>query len=188
MIRGFFVDPVVQGALHAGAALLFGAAAFHKLRDPAGFRASLAGYRLLPARALPMVAAGLALAELALAAGCLAPATAPAACLAGAVLVVAYAGAVAANLARGRRAIDCGCGGPGGRRPLSGGLVVRNVVLAALLVLAALPAGARSLVWLDALSLAGLFAVLALVYAAADVALANAARLRDAGGPAWSTH
>ncbi len=187
MIRGLFVDPAVQGALHASAALLFGAAALHKLRDPAGFRASLAGYRLLPARAVPTVAAGLVLSELALAAGCLAPATAPAACLAGAVLVVAYACAVGVNLARGRRAIDCGCGGPGGRRPLSAGLVVRNVVLAALLVLAALPAGARSLVWLDALSVAGLAALLALVYASADVALANAARLRDAGGPAWST-
>ena len=39
------------------------------------------------------------------------------------------------NLARGRRYIDCGCGGPG--QPISYGLVVRNGALMGFAVLAA---------------------------------------------------
>lgn len=174
------IDPVVQLALRSGAALLFLSAAVHKLRDLAGFRAALAGYRLLPRRALAPAAAGLAVAEIAVGAACLVPALAAAACLAGAGLLALYAGAIAFNLARGRRAIDCGCGGPGGRRPLGAGLAFRNAALVALLLVAALPATARPFVGLDAVTGAGWLAALVLLYAAADVALANAARLQAA--------
>lgn len=173
------LDPLVQLVLRTGAALLFLGAALPKLRRPAAFRAALAGYQLLPSRLLPAAGAGLAGAELLVAAGCALPPAAPAACLAGAALLALYTGAIAINLARGRRGIDCGCGGPGGARPLGPELALRNALLAGLLLLAALPAGGRSLVWLDALSGVGLLAALVLVYAAADVALANAARLRE---------
>ena len=46
----------------------------------------------------------------------------------GAALLLAYAAVMAINLVRGRRFIDCGCGGAA--QPLSLGLVLRNVVLA----------------------------------------------------------
>jgi hypothetical protein len=45
-------DPVLAAALRGGLALLFATAAAHKLRDLAGFRATLAAYRLLPAFAV----------------------------------------------------------------------------------------------------------------------------------------
>ncbi len=172
-------DPVVAMALRAGAALLFAAAAAHKLRDLPAFRAALAGYRLLPATALAPAAWAFVGVELAVAVGCLVPALAPRACVAAAGLLALYALAIAVNLARGRRGIDCGCGGPGGRRPLGIGLVLRNLALAALLLGAALPSGPRPLVWLDAVTATTLLGAIALLYAASDVALANAARLRD---------
>jgi hypothetical protein len=170
------VDPALQLALRAFTALLFGAAALHKLRGADDFRAALAGYALLPASAVAPVAALLVGCEAAIALGALLPGTAPLACLAGAGLIAGYGGAIAINLVRGRRAIDCGCGGPGGARPLRADLLLRNGAVAALLCVTALAPGPRPLVWLDAATVAGATATLALLYAALDVAGANAAR------------
>ena len=187
MIAALAADPVAQAALHAAGALLLFAAAAHKLRDLPGFRAALAGYGVLPERALRPAAAAVPAAELAVGAGCLVPGAGLLPPLAAAGLLLLYSAAATLALARGRGAVDCGCGGPGGPRPLSGGLLARNAVLIALFGVCALPAAARPLVWLDALAATSLVAVLALLHAALDVALANAARLRESGGPAWST-
>jgi hypothetical protein len=185
------LDPVVTLALRGAAALLFLSAAWHKLRAPEAFREALAAYGLLPASAVPTVALVLVGAEVALGLRCaLALSAAPLASsapLAGAALIALYAAAIAAALASGRRAIDCGCAGPGGRRPLSGALVARNLALSVTLVLAALPPAARSLVWLDEVTALGLLLVLSILYGALDVAIANAARMRAPGGPEWST-
>jgi len=170
-------DPALVLALRAAAALLFGAAALHKLRGAREFRAALADYALLPGLAVAPAAGMLALVELAIAVGCLLPGIAPLACIAGALLMVAYGAAIAINLARGRRAIDCGCGGPGGARPLRADLLLRNLAVAALLCVAALAPGPRPLVWLDATTVVGATAMLAFLYAALDIAAVNSARL-----------
>jgi len=177
-------DPVVQRALAGGAALLFFSAALHKLRDGGAFRVVLGAYGVLPPGALPVAARAIPCAELGVAVACLAPGSAAMGCLAGAALLAVYSAAVGFNLARGRRAIDCGCGGPAGDQPLSAGLLARNAALLVLLLLAALPERSRPLVWLDAFSAAGLLLALAACHAALDVALANAARLRSEGGTA----
>jgi hypothetical protein len=181
------LDAAVCLALRLGLAALLLVACAHKLRDPAGFRRALADYRLLPARAAGGAAAGLALAELGLAAGLLWPAGAARAALGAAALFVLYAAAIGVNLVRGRREIDCGCAGPGARRPLAGGLVARNGVLALAALAAALPATPRALVWLDAVSVAGGVAVAALLYLAVDATLAQSARRAQWEGRAWST-
>lgn len=186
MIAALAEDPALQLALSGATALLFLSAAVHKLRGFGDFRTALGAYDVLPAAALGPAAGALAAAEVAIGVGCLLPGVAPAACIAGAGLLALYSGAIALNLSRGRRSIDCGCGGPGGRRPISAGLLARNAALAALLLLAALPAGARPIVWLDAVTAVSLLAALALLHAALDVALANAARLRLEEGPAWT--
>jgi hypothetical protein len=46
---------------------------------------------------------------------------------------------MAINIGRGRSAIDCGCGRSQLRQPLRWGLVLRNLVLAALVAVHALP-------------------------------------------------
>jgi hypothetical protein len=44
-------------------------------------------------------------------------------------LLVVYAGAIGANLWRGRRHIDCGCGLGSRAQPISLGLIARNALL-----------------------------------------------------------
>jgi hypothetical protein len=180
------LDPAVALMLHACAALLWLSVSFHKLRDLGAFERALVGYALLPRATVAALARVLPGLELLVGLGCLVPRVAPFALLFAATLLTLYTSAVALNLARGRRRVDCGCGGPGGPQELSPGLVVRNLALVGLLVIAALPIGARSLHWIDAVTVAAGVGWLALVYAGVDVALATAARDRREGGPAWS--
>jgi len=199
------LDPAVAGALRGGLALLFAAAALHKLRDPAGFRVALAGYAVLPPAALGAGAALVVAAEtaagLALVAPLVAPLAGPRAAplvapLAGAAgegwrragpllaaaLLLAYGAAIAASLARGRRDLDCGCLGPAGRvLPLSGALVARNAALAAGALACALPVAPRAATWLDAASALGAVAMGVLAWIAAHEALANAWRAAARG-------
>jgi hypothetical protein len=175
-IGALSLDPAVRLALRASLAVLLLSAAAHKLRDAAGFRAALAGYRLLPA---PWVAGAAVLfvgLELAVAASLVLANGARGPALAAAVLLGVYTAAIAANLLRGRRGIDCGCAGPAGRVPLGGGLVGRNAVLIGAALAAAVPAAPRAVVWLDAVTIAAASAALLLLYTAADTALANGAR------------
>ena len=103
---------------------------------------------------------------------------------AGAALLGLYGTAIAVNLARGRRHIDCGCGGAAARREISAWLVARNgLAAAAALAVAGVPEAARGLVWLDACTVVAATAMLAACWSAADHLLALApgfARRREA--------
>jgi hypothetical protein len=178
------LDPVLRAMLRAALGLLLLWAAGHKLRDIASFRQALAGYRLFPERWTAGVAALVVALELGIGVSLLTPGLGPAPALAGAALLSLYGGAIAINLARGRRGIDCGCAGPAARRPLHAGLVARNALLVTLAALVALPGAARELVWLDAVTLVAGVTLFGLLYAAADLALANAERLRELRGRA----
>lgn len=123
-------DPVVILTVHAAFALLFAAAARHKLRDRAAFAATLAAYRVLPASVTGAAGVGIAAVEAATATAWLVPGAGRIAALATIALLGAYGAAIALNLARGRRTIDCGCGLGGAPQPISGWLVVRNAGLA----------------------------------------------------------
>ena len=52
------------------------------------------------------------------------------------LLLGAYSAAIALNIVRGRRDIDCGCAGPGQEQTLSGWLLGRNAVLITMALLA----------------------------------------------------
>lgn len=178
------LDPAVHLALRVALALLFASAALHKLRDFGEFRRALAGYDLLPARWIAAASALLVAAETAVAAGLtvVTPAEiAPVAASAGAILLGIYAAAIGVNLHRGRRAIDCGCGGAAGRQTLRGGLVVRNAVAAAVALSLVLPVSERKFVWLDAVTIVCGAACLALLWASVDFALANRQRQEEYG-------
>jgi hypothetical protein len=168
------IDPALHAVLCASLVLLFLLAAAHKLRAPRSFAAQLAEYRLLPAAASLPGALALAGAELALCLGLCAPALSRPASAGAALLLALYAGAIAINLLRGRDAIDCGCGfAP---RPLGAGLLLRNALLAAGALTAALPVLPRALGWVDAVTIAGGTATAALVFGAADGLAARLAR------------
>ena len=93
---------------------------------------------------------------------------------------LAYAGAIAVNLVRGRDRIDCGCGGVAGRERISWWLVGRNFVCAAGAFAASSPTSPRELEWMDAFSVAAGIAVLAALYVTTDQLIANDTRMREA--------
>lgn len=121
------------GALRFGTALLFVGAALPKLRNRSAFAGVVANYKLLPRPLVGVVAGLLPWVELALAAALLVPLTASLAAFSAALLLTLFAGAIAINISRGRAHIDCGCRGDELRQPLRTGMVVRNLVWAALL-------------------------------------------------------
>jgi uncharacterized membrane protein YphA (DoxX/SURF4 family) len=158
------VDPVFAWLARLALALLFATAALHKLRDLPAFRATLRDYRALPGRLVPAAALTLVSIELAVVALLLLPAADPIGPVAVLMLLALYCGAIALNLARGRRHIDCGCLGPAKRQPLSPWLLARNAVIALgplLLLVREVP---RPGSWIDAVSLLGGLAVLALLW------------------------
>jgi len=168
------LDPAAGYLLDLGGALLFAAAAAHKLGDLPAFTEAFVAFRVLPdawarraARLVPCVELATALA-LALTPASASAATRRAAALAASGLLLAYASAIALNLVRGRRELDCGCGRRRDRRPIASWMVWRNVMIAAALGAAALPWTARPLGPADVLTVAGGLTVAALLYAAVD--------------------
>ena len=172
------VDPAVHGALRAALALLLLSSAGHKLHDFSAFRNAVAGYGLVPSRWLTVAALLLVGLELGTGVSLVAPGLGGGPAYAAAALLATYTGAIAIALQRGGRGIDCGCAGTAGGVPLGRGLIIRNFGLMGLALGAALPTAARSMTWLDAFTMAATLGTLMLLYASADHALANAARLR----------
>ena len=168
-------DPVIVLVVRLGLALLLLGAAFQKLRDIGDFRVVLATYRVLPDRFVGVAAWIVVAFEVVVGIGALLQIRP--AYVGAIVLLLGYAGAMALNLWRGRRLIDCGCGG--GVQPLTIGLVVRNVVLAVGASVALSPAFVRPLGWLDFVSVTGGTAMLVLLYAATNQLLAARARLEE---------
>ena len=167
------IDPAIGTLLTGAFALLFASAAVHKARAPAHFAQVLRAYRVLPASL--DVSWGVPVLELAVAAALLLPAARTVAALSGAALLLVYALAMALNLKRGRRDLDCGCGGAHERRPIGAWMVWRNVGLAGLLGVLCLPWDVRSLQAVDFLTVGAGVAVAALLYMSADRLLARVA-------------
>ncbi|MCX7283480.1 MAG: methylamine utilization protein MauE [Novosphingobium sp.] len=123
---------ICGGVAAVGNGLVFLTAGMAKLRNRRIFPGVVASYRLLPNGLVGPVAAFLPPAEVLIGAaliGGIAVAVVPAI-----ALLIAFAAAMAVNIGRGRANIDCGCGRSELRQPLSRTLVLRNVVLAVLLV------------------------------------------------------
>jgi hypothetical protein len=168
------VPVVAQVFLQVFLALLMLAAALPKLRAPDEFVGVVRNFRLLPGSLATVAGRVLPWMELALAPALLWSETrVPAAWITLALMLV-FALAVAINLARGRREIDCGClrisHGKGER--ISAGLVLRDLVFAAgawLLTQGATSAPEAAAVWVGALF--GLLALL--LYLSLDWATAQ---------------
>jgi hypothetical protein len=119
------------GALGIGA--IFVQAGQAKLQHRELLGGVIANYRLLPGALVAPVALLLPWAEIGIGLGLIVGGAAVLAPAAMALLLI-FAAAMGINVARGRREIDCGCGRSDLRQPLGWLLVLRNLVLAALLV------------------------------------------------------
>ncbi len=173
------LDPAVADVIAAALALLLGRAAFDKFSDLARFRGILDAYAVLPASLVPLMTYLVPVVEGAVAAGLLASCFDDAlrrmAGLSAAVLLLAYAMAIAVNLLRGRTTLDCGCTPSGERRPIGAWMVARNALLASLSLASTLPVGARPLGLVDAPLLAGGIIAGITLYATLDTLLGRIA-------------
>jgi hypothetical protein len=162
------LDPAIGWTVVLVLAGVFGAAAMTKLRALDAFVGVVHNYHLVPEPLERPIAYVLPVVELAIAVGVLAPATRAPAAIAAAILLALFAGAMAINLARGRRDIDCGCFATVLRQRLSWPMVLRNLLLAALALLVVPELGARGLGWLDLVTIGCASAALVFAYAAAS--------------------
>lgn len=122
----------VSGLVCTG--LVFVTAGAQKLRHRAILSGVIANYRLLPAALVAPAAAVLAPLEIVLGLLLLFGVARPFAPLAGLGLLGLFAAAMAINIVRGRREIDCGCNQSFLRQPLRWSLVGRNGLLMAALL------------------------------------------------------
>ena len=182
-------DPVLLYAASAALACVLLLGALEKLKDIAGFTAIVSAYRILPAGWSGAFAWLFVLSEALAGALLLAPARqAAGAQLALLVLAVATS-ALAFNLLRGHRDIDCGCGGPAASGPgrgaqrggLSWWLVLRNALLAlwAAPALIAAAGQSRGLQWADSAAVFGLAMAAVGLYFTANHLLASHLKLRN---------
>lgn len=172
------IDPVPASILALALAALWAGSGVHKLRDAGGFAGALAAYALLPRRAVDIVARALPLIEITVALGLLLRVSREAAGLVSTLLLGLYALAIAINLRRGRRELDCGCLGFARRSKISKTLLWRNAALVlASLAAGFLPRGERALGWIDLFTVALGVAAAALLYAALEGLASAAGRL-----------
>lgn len=144
-------DPTVVIFCQVSLALVFGLAAWGKLRNLEEFVGVVRNYRLLPEFAVRPVAYATPVLEATIAAAVLVgPTRSPAALVAFALLAI-FAVAMGVNILRGRRYIDCGCFRTALKQRLSWWLVARNGVLMTMAALVtAVPAMTRPIGVLDA--------------------------------------
>ncbi len=123
--------PLIEQVACWALAGIFAAAATHKLRNYQEFLGILDQYRIMPKAFVPLVAPLVALLEVGVGLALVLPAWQAVGAAAATGLLVAYLIAIGFNLyGRRRTSIDCGCGGE--PTPLSGWLLVRNLVLLSL--------------------------------------------------------
>ncbi|MDH3654600.1 MAG: hypothetical protein OEN21_10055 [Myxococcales bacterium] len=176
------IDPVIELTLRAVLSLLFAAAAWHKVSDSSRFAASLDAYALLPAPLVLPIALLLPALECSVAIGLLYAPTREPAAIASMALLTLYTGAIVANLARGRREIDCGCFASPARVPLTPWLVARNLVLIGAAALLVAPVRARAIFWVDQFTVVTAVLVLWLLWAAAQRLAQTGPALQRLGG------
>ena len=142
-------DPVIQLSAALTLGYVFVLAGLHKCRAPAEFATTLANYKILPEGLVRQSVYLLPVGELITGAALLIPATAQFAAGSAAVLLCLYIVAISVNLLRGRRNINCGCGGPSQRQTLSEWMLARNGLLLLLAFIVGSGGQTRALLWLD---------------------------------------
>ena len=147
------IDPLFSLFIGLCFAFLFGMAGVHKLRAPQETQQLIEHYQVMPRSLTASARWMIPSIETAVALGLLFPATRTMAAVAGAVLLGIYAAAMTINLYRGRRDLDCGCSIGGSPQVVTELLVVRNVLLAASILVVALPVSGRELGALDGFTL-----------------------------------
>lgn len=125
-------EPVITAYAQVLLLIVFGTAGWSKLRSLEAFEGVVYNFRILPESIAGLFSRLLPVVEIAVAAGLVLPMTRAGAAAAALALLAMFCVAIAVNLARGRREIDCGCFSSTLKQHLGGGLILRNIVLAGL--------------------------------------------------------
>ena len=175
------LDPLIIKAISVGMGVMFLVAAYHKLAEGPNFRVTLLEYQLLPEFLVSPMSRVLPLVELLLGGSwLLAFYQQSMTAIGSAILLGTYAVAIGINLMRGRHYIDCGCGFGGksdSEQFLSGGLVMRNLILMALALITLFPVAERTLGFGDYATLAATLFATTLLFGASNQLIANRASI-----------
>ena len=142
-------DPAINLVAALVLSYVFVLAGLHKCRAPAEFATTLANYKILPEGMNRQAVYLVPVAEIMTGGALLIPATMQLAALSAGILLCIYIAAIGVNLLRGRRNIDCGCGGPAQKQTISEWMIARNGLLLLLVLAAGGQALPRTLLWFD---------------------------------------
>ena len=175
------IDPLIVQAISIGLGLMFLIAAWHKFSEAAQFRVTLLEYQVLPEALVAPATRIVPLVELLLGGAWLVGYFGQGmTAIASALLLGVYALAIGINIARGRVHFDCGCGFGGSsenEQYLSGGLILRNLLLIGAALTTLLPVASREFGAGDYLTLVAVILAGGLLFAAANQLLANRAAI-----------
>lgn len=178
------MDPLVSLTVALSLAALCGGSAVHQLLGWAEWPGIVRNYRLVPESVATAVAAAIPVLEALAAAALLWPPARAIGAMEAAGLLLLFALALWINIRRGRTHIDCGCFGSRLRSGLSPGMVLRNLLLAALALSLLLPVTVRALSLLEvAVSLISML-TLAFLYPVLSLLLESGERPRRPGASA----
>jgi uncharacterized membrane protein YphA (DoxX/SURF4 family) len=142
-------DPIIPVTSALILSYIFVVAGVHKFRDLVEFRSTLENYQVLPMFLLSLFVYLVPILELLTGFALLVPVTSEFAAVSAGVLLFMYLFAIGINLVKGRRAIDCGCGGTGQKQNISEWLLLRNGVLMFFAYCVTASVQGRALIWLD---------------------------------------
>jgi uncharacterized membrane protein len=142
-------DPVIPVTCSLILSYVFVVASLHKWQNIEEFRTTLTNYQIVPDNLLNVFIFTIPAVELLSGIALLIPVSSRLAALSAAVLLLMYMFAIGINLIKGRRSIDCGCGGTEQKQAISEWLLLRNGVLLFLAYCITASVQAREFIWFD---------------------------------------
>jgi uncharacterized membrane protein YphA (DoxX/SURF4 family) len=143
------LDPVIPVTCSLILSYVFVVASFHKWQNMSEFRQTLSDYRVVPERLLSLFIYSIPALEMITGVALLIPIGSGLAAIFASVLLFVYMFAIGINLLKGRRSIDCGCGGTEQRQNISEWLLLRNGLLLFLAYCVTASVQVRELFWFD---------------------------------------
>lgn len=126
-------DALISATATAYTGLVFTHAAWHKLCDFGSFIGFVANYQIVPACVAPAIARVIVAAEVCVTLALIVPGQRDIGAYLAIAILLAYSGAMTANIVRGRKRVECGCGSA--PQFLNWSLVLRNIVLSGIAAL-----------------------------------------------------
>ena len=143
------IDPVIPVTCSLILSYVFVVASIHKWQNLEEFKSTLVDYRILPESLVGVFIYSIPIVELLCGIALLIPYSAHLAALIAAALLLMYMFAIGINLLKGRRTIDCGCGGTEQKQVISEWLILRNGILLFFAYSVMTAVQSRELAWLD---------------------------------------